>query len=255
MKIFGNPAFLRAHSSQQAIADNTKPFARMGRKAYRVSPRQPGCRNVTLSSVPGCFCVRTRKPARNNHKEEMQPETDCIGERFSAVIAVSTNVYKTKKRRKDPMFSKSKKFVSVCAISSFLVAGLVAASFADSDSDHNDNNKNQGVRHHKVKPTPTPAPTPKPTPKPTPAPTPKPTPAPTPAPTPKPTPAPTPAPTPTPAPVKTWALYNATCSGCHGSSKQGVSVSQIQAAIAANYGGMGSLGLSAAQLTSLAAGL
>jgi hypothetical protein len=55
--------------------------------------------------------------------------------------------------------------------------------------------------------------------------------------------------------AQTWALYNATCSGCHGSSKQGVSVAQIQAAIAANFGGMGSIGLSVAQLTSLAAGL
>jgi hypothetical protein len=28
------------------IVDNTQPFARMGRKAYRFSMRKPGCRNV-----------------------------------------------------------------------------------------------------------------------------------------------------------------------------------------------------------------
>jgi mono/diheme cytochrome c family protein len=59
---------------------------------------------------------------------------------------------------------------------------------------------------------------------------------------------------PTPTPTKTWALYNTYCSGCHGSSKQGKSVSAIQSAIAANTGGMGSISLSATQLSSLAAG-
>jgi hypothetical protein len=29
------------------VDDNTKPFVRMGRKAYRVLLRQPGCRNIT----------------------------------------------------------------------------------------------------------------------------------------------------------------------------------------------------------------
>ena len=170
------------------------------------------------------------------------------------------------------MFSKSKKFVSVSAISCFLVAGLVSASFADDG--RGDDRGERGDRKHHVRPTPrptaTPAPTATPRPTATPAPTatPRPTatPAPTPTPTPRPTatPAPTatprptatPVPTPTPAPVKTWALYNANCSGCHGSSKQGASASTIQSAINNNLGGMGSLSrLSAAQLTSLAAGL
>lgn len=35
--------------------DNTKPFARMGRKAYRVSQRQPGRRNIQEISGPGFF--------------------------------------------------------------------------------------------------------------------------------------------------------------------------------------------------------
>jgi len=30
------------------INDNTQPSARMGRKAYRVLLRQPGCRKITL---------------------------------------------------------------------------------------------------------------------------------------------------------------------------------------------------------------
>jgi hypothetical protein len=46
---------------------------------------------------PRLFLCPDTETARNNHKEEMQPKEDCMGERFSAVIAVSTNVYKTKK--------------------------------------------------------------------------------------------------------------------------------------------------------------
>ena len=42
------------------IHDNTKPFARMGRKAYRVSPRQPGRRNITGYWRPGFFVDRAR---------------------------------------------------------------------------------------------------------------------------------------------------------------------------------------------------
>ena len=176
------------------------------------------------------------------------------------------------------MFSKTMKFISVCSVSSFLIAGLASAGFADSKSENEYKKKaeiekkEKEQREHGVKPTATPrptatpAPTPKPTatpaptPKPTatPAPTPKPTatPAPTPAPTPKPTatPAPTPAPTPTPAPVKTWALYNANCAGCHGTSKQGATAAAITAAISSNRGGMGFISLTAAQITALAAG-
>jgi len=110
-------------------------------------------------------------------------------------------------------------------------------------------------RHHrdsKPTPAPAPAPTPAPVPKPTPVPTPAPAPAPVPAPAPAPK--PTPAPAPAPAPVKTWALYNQYCSGCHGSGKQGASASSIQSAINSNKGGMGSIKLTAAQLSALAAG-
>jgi hypothetical protein len=47
--IFGNPAFLLASSVTRTLTidDNTKPLARVGRKAHRVSLRQPGCRNIT----------------------------------------------------------------------------------------------------------------------------------------------------------------------------------------------------------------
>ncbi len=39
----------------QVVHDNTKPSARMGRKAYRVSQRQPGRRNITRYSDPAFF--------------------------------------------------------------------------------------------------------------------------------------------------------------------------------------------------------
>ena len=202
------------------------------------------------------------------------------------------------------MFSNSKKIISIFSVTSFLIAGLASAGFADDNRSYSELKKKvehekqekqekhekekREKKEHDVKPTPkptpaptpkptpkptpaptpaptpkptpapTPAPTPKPTPKPTPAPTPAPTPKPTPAPTPKPTPAPTPAPTPvptpTPAPVKTWALYNANCAGCHGSSKQGKTASATQSAISNNTGGMGFISLTAAQITALAAG-
>ena len=44
----------------QQIVDNTKPSARMGRKAHRVSSRQPGRRNIlTRYTAPGFFLPRT----------------------------------------------------------------------------------------------------------------------------------------------------------------------------------------------------
>jgi mono/diheme cytochrome c family protein len=64
---------------------------------------------------------------------------------------------------------------------------------------------------------------------------------------------PTPTPTPTPAPTfNALTYYNTTCLGCHGSL--GVrTAAQIQAAINSNRGGMGSLGLTAAQVAAIAA--
>jgi mono/diheme cytochrome c family protein len=60
-------------------------------------------------------------------------------------------------------------------------------------------------------------------------------------------------PTLTPTPILDGAaLYNQHCSGCHGSSKQGKSVSAIQNAISSNTGGMGSLkSLTAAQISAI----
>ena len=62
------------------------------------------------------------------------------------------------------------------------------------------------------------------------------------------TPAPTPAPAPTPTvpPLSDGvALYSANCAGCHGSlassSKKGITIARLQAAIASNTGGMGFL--------------
>jgi hypothetical protein len=39
------------------IIDTTKPSVRVGRKAYRVSRRQPGCRNITRYLAPAFFIV------------------------------------------------------------------------------------------------------------------------------------------------------------------------------------------------------
>ena len=50
-------------------------------------------------------------------------------------------------------------------------------------------------------------------------------------------------------------MYNQYCSGCHGTSKQGVSSAQVQAAINANTGGMGSLSnLTSAQIDAITSG-
>lgn len=59
-------------------------------------------------------------------------------------------------------------------------------------------------------------------------------------------PAPTPTPAPGPAPVSDGsALYATNCAGCHGSlassSKKGITIARLQAAIASNTGGMGNL--------------
>jgi hypothetical protein len=43
----------------------------MGRKAYRVSLRLPGCRNVTLSSAPAYLCLDVGI-ARDYLKEKLQ---------------------------------------------------------------------------------------------------------------------------------------------------------------------------------------
>jgi mono/diheme cytochrome c family protein len=70
----------------------------------------------------------------------------------------------------------------------------------------------------------------------------------------------TPPPPPPPPAIDGAALYTQSCAGCHGalatSSKRGATSAQIQAAIAANRGGMGSLsGLSTAQIDAIAAAL
>lgn len=173
------------------------------------------------------------------------------------------------------MISKSKKFISMCGITTVLIAGFVATGLADSDRDdeRDDDGYQRRERRDRYAPTPTPAPTLRPTftpapttmptPMPTPAPTlrPTPTPASTPAPTLRPTPTPTPTlrPTPTPMPTPTpapaldgAALYNQYCAGCHGSVMRGRSVSSIQSAINGNLGGMGFLRtLTAAQLNAI----
>ncbi len=70
-------------------------------------------------------------------------------------------------------------------------------------------------------------------------------------------PVPTPTPTPTPAPTITdgVSLYNANCVSCHGtlsnSTVMGRSATDIQSAIAANRGGMGSLQLTTAQVQAI----
>lgn len=65
---------------------------------------------------------------------------------------------------------------------------------------------------------------------------------------------PAPAPTPAPAPVKSWALYNQYCAGCHGIAKQGASAALIQTGIN-TISAMSSLSsLTAAQVAAIAAG-
>jgi hypothetical protein len=43
------------------ISDNTQPSARMGRKASRISLRQPGCRNIYGYSGARLFCASHMK--------------------------------------------------------------------------------------------------------------------------------------------------------------------------------------------------
>ncbi len=89
------------------------------------------------------------------------------------------------------MFNKSRKFISVCGVTSLLIAGLVSAGYAKGNP-------------HKT--------------------------------------------------TKTWSLYNQYCAGCHGTSKEGVSASTIENAIA-TVSAMSSLkSLTTAQITALAAG-
>src|SRR6266508_1967507 len=65
------------------VHDNTQPSARMGRKAYRVSPRQPGCRNITHISAPAVLflvagigtVIPFRKPP--NDEKRQTPEKRC----------------------------------------------------------------------------------------------------------------------------------------------------------------------------------
>jgi len=51
----------------QVKDDNTKPSARVGRKAYRVSRRQPGRRNITRYSTPGFFYERIMNQALTDY--------------------------------------------------------------------------------------------------------------------------------------------------------------------------------------------
>ena len=71
--------------------------------------------------------------------------------------------------------------------------------------------------------------------------------------------APHPTPNPTPTPLDGAALYGANCAGCHNllatSAKKGRSAAQIQAAITANRGGMGSITLTTAEIQAIATAL
>ena len=123
------------------------------------------------------------------------------------------------------MVNKLKKFVSVCGITTLLVAGLVSAGFADME-----NGKNvriAKVEYKNIKPTPRPAL----------------------APSPKPIPVPAAAPAPV---ISSDALYSQNCAGCHGMSMRGRSTTSIQRAINSNRGGMGCYkSLTSAQITAI----
>jgi len=47
---------------RRMIHDNTKPLARVGRKAYRVSMRQPGRRNISRYLDPAFFMGKFAGP-------------------------------------------------------------------------------------------------------------------------------------------------------------------------------------------------
>src|SRR5512136_2628103 len=60
--------FLRKN---QQIDDNTKPPARVGRKAYRVSTRQPGRRTIQRIFSPGFFLSARCRQLDHPFKEEV----------------------------------------------------------------------------------------------------------------------------------------------------------------------------------------
>ena len=57
------------------IYDNTKPSARVGRKAHRVSSRQPGRRNIGRYYGPGFFlsCIKTQHSTERETLEKGKP--------------------------------------------------------------------------------------------------------------------------------------------------------------------------------------
>src|SRR5690349_14171598 len=59
------------------IYDNTKPSARMGRKAYGSQDRQPGCRNIRRYIGPGFFCVKN--PHLIYRRHSMKRFTNWLG--------------------------------------------------------------------------------------------------------------------------------------------------------------------------------
>ncbi len=74
-----------------AIADNTQPFARMGRKAYRVSRRQPGCRNITRFRSR-LFCVRTHYRTGTLTRRSVSGNRQMHGEMFPRPTAMGARV-------------------------------------------------------------------------------------------------------------------------------------------------------------------
>ena len=84
------------------VNDNTQPSARVGRKAYRVSLRQPGCRNVTYLRSR-LFCVRTRKLQRTiSRRSRSQQRLQAFTKKDTRRNQVRKNVFTSSKGRQAP---------------------------------------------------------------------------------------------------------------------------------------------------------
>ena len=136
------------------------------------------------------------------------------------------------KHRKGHMFNRTRKFISVCGVTTVLIACFVSAGLAASGRVDDNDYGRKTRKERKQKPAPAPAA--------------------------KPAPAPKPALAQVTAPVSPpdgAALYNQHCAGCHGFSMRGKSAAAILSAINRNVSAMSYLkSLTLAQITAISAG-
>ena len=78
------------------VHDNTKPSVRMGRKAYRVSSRQPGCRNINRYSAPAFLCLKSIVGRWSNLKSNVPEKApDYAGPQIGSKNIGGTRKYST----------------------------------------------------------------------------------------------------------------------------------------------------------------